>query len=264
MSPKLILYTFGGSVWASDMFNSSPHLAVLELNYGDAVELETEGENFKPEFLAKFSPFYSNSNGTLPTLETPGKTLADTTEVIEYLIENAPSKVKSGNAAFIKEIHDDKYDPNCKLLLARDDKELSAKANGFPAQFIVGRQRALQATAAFRTSTWAVPEDVKNGFFKQSQSVFENVLTYLYTILPKKLPDSGFLGGEVPGEDDFHLGAWLTRIALTCGAQSADDGLEKIAASFGKPLSPKVEAPGVLEGLERPIELEGGLQWGLH
>lgn len=105
---------------------------------------------------------------------------------------------------------------------------------------------------------------MKNGFFKQSQSVFENVLTYLYTILPKKLPDSGFLGGEVPGEDDFHLGAWLTRIALTCGAQSADDGLEKIAASFGKPLSPKVEAPGVLEGLERPIELEGGLQWGLH
>lgn len=83
---------------------------------------------------------------------------------------------------------------------------------------------------------------MKNGFFKQSQSVFENVLTYLYTILPKKLPDSGFLGGEVPGEDDFHLGAWLTRIALTCGAQSADDGLEKIAASFGKPLSPKVEA----------------------
>lgn len=51
--------------------------------------------------------------------------------------------MKSGNAAFIKEIHDDKYDPNCKLLLARDDKELSAKANGFPAQFIVGRQRAL-------------------------------------------------------------------------------------------------------------------------
>jgi hypothetical protein len=31
------------------------------------------------------------------------------------------------------------------------------------------------------------------------------------------------MGGETPGKDDFHVGAWLTRIAALNGAKSSDD-----------------------------------------
>ncbi|KAL1748913.1 hypothetical protein HDZ31DRAFT_59799 [Schizophyllum fasciatum] len=255
---KLTLYTFSGSVWAS-----APALAVLELGYGDAVELKTvnlaEGENFRPEFLAK------NPNGTLPTLETPDKTLTSTTDVIKYLVDNAPVKVKHGNPAFIKEIHEDKYDPNFALLMARDDEELAAKASGFPAQFVANRQQALEQHSAnpdaepykaFYDAKKAgnggllniyqgnVPEEVKNGFFEQSKAHLDNIRSYLYETLPKVLAgaEGAFLGGAQPGEDDFHLGAWLTRIAATSGAQKVEEGPAKIEAKFGQPLPAKVLA----------------------
>ncbi|KAL1690410.1 hypothetical protein GGG16DRAFT_55812 [Schizophyllum commune] len=256
---KYTLYTFGGSVWAA-----APGLAVLELGLGDAVELKTvnlaEGENFRPEFLAK------NPHGTLPTLETPGKTLTSTKEVIEFLVENAPKKVQAGNADFIKEIHEDKYDPNFAFLLARSDAELAAKAGGFPGQFVANRQRALEEQSVLPEAApykafyeekkkanggllaifqGKVPAETKEGFFKTSQAHFENVKKYLYEVLPKHLPSSSsgpFLGGAQPGEDDFHLGAWLTRIAAVSGAQKPEEAAEKLAASFGAPVPKEVLA----------------------
>lgn len=59
-----------------------------------------------------------NPNATLPTLEADGKAYTSTTDVTAYLVQNAPKKVKAGNADFIKEIHEDSIDPNFALLLA--------------------------------------------------------------------------------------------------------------------------------------------------
>ena len=59
------------------------------------------------------------------------------------------------------------------------------------------------------------------------------------------LPSSSsgpFLGGTQPGEDDFHLGAWLTRIAAVSGAQKPEEAAEKLAASFGAPVPERVLA----------------------
>jgi hypothetical protein len=90
-----------------------------------------------------------------------------------------------------------------------------------------------------------VPNEVKDGFFKQSQDHFARISAILYEYLPSILPEQGFLGGEEPGEDDFHVAAWVTRITATVGAQKiGDDGpafLEKSHGN-GNSLPPKVTA----------------------
>ncbi|KAF7339894.1 GST N-terminal domain-containing protein [Mycena venus] len=56
------------------------------------------------------------------------------------------------------------------------------------------------------------------------------------------LLESGFIGGELPGEDDFHVAAWLTRIAATTGAKSVDDPLTSMEDAYGALVPSKVTA----------------------
>lgn len=56
------------------------------------------------------------------------------------------------------------------------------------------------------------------------------------------LPDTPFFGGEDPGEDDFHLAAWLTRIAFVAGGGKEQDGVPALENGLGIKLHPKVSA----------------------
>lgn len=80
------------------------------------------------------------------------------------------------------------------------------------------------------------PQAVTEDLFKRSQAHFDSVTTALYEILPKYLPTAGYIGGERPGNADFHVAAWLGRIAAVSGAKNGEDAASALAQSFGKPL----------------------------
>lgn len=46
----------------------------------------------------------------------------------------------------------------------------------------------------------ALPQAVKDGYFSRSQAHFDNVKTFLSGSFVSHLPDSGFIGGDFPGE----------------------------------------------------------------
>lgn len=75
---------------------------------------------------------------------------------------------------------------------------------------------------------------MKAGFFEKSKAHTDSVSSFLYEVLPEHLPNSGFLGGARPGEADFHVGAWLARIAAVSGAKQSDEGLQTLEKAFGK------------------------------
>ncbi|KAJ3476570.1 hypothetical protein NLI96_g11066 [Meripilus lineatus] len=252
---KPVLYTFGLSVWSA-----VPEIAAVELGYApDAIEVRilnlVEGANFSPEFLSL------NPNATLPTLVVDGKPYVNTTEVTRYLIEHAPKKVAPGSTAFIDRIHEDPLDPNFILLTARNEDELKAVASGFPLQFVQNRQNALDKysqtpeAAAFKefydnkkTANGGVlaiykgevPEDVKTGFFNTSSRHWKNITDYITKELPGLLPDSGFIGGETPGEDDFHLAAWLARVAFVTGGNPNKGGYASLEKETKESIPKKV------------------------
>jgi len=253
---KPVLYTFGLSVWAA-----VPELAVEELYPDGAIDKKVvnlvEGENFTPEFL-KLNP-----NATLPTLVADGKVYTSTAEVTDYLVKHAPKKVAPGTAV-ITTLHEDKFDPNFPLLLARNEDELKAAASGFPLVFIQNRQIALEKhskrpeAAPFKSFYDAkipgnggvlaiykgeAPEEAKQAFFKQSQTHWETISSFILNDLPGILPESGFLGGAEPGEDDFHLGAWLARLANAAGQKEVDkEGYKALEKETKKPIPSKVAA----------------------
>ncbi|KAJ7630660.1 hypothetical protein FB45DRAFT_748030 [Roridomyces roridus] len=255
MSSKT-LYTFAGSVWAA-----AAELAVAELGYkeGDITVKGVNllaGENFAVSFL-KLNP-----NGTLPTLESNGEVYTTTKDVISNLVRDAPVKVKTGTS-IIDTIHEDQYDPNFALFVSRNEEELAAKAGGLAGVFLSGRQAALEkhskgsdaeAHKAFYDNKLAtnggllalvkgqVPAEHKDGFFAKSQAHADSLKSAIFELLPSVLPDSGFLGGEIPGEDDYHVGAWLARIAVTAGAKSSGDALTAFEAAYGTPVPEKVAA----------------------
>ncbi|KAI5122581.1 hypothetical protein M0805_004798 [Coniferiporia weirii] len=230
---KPVLYTFGGSVWSA-----APELALQELGYGsDGVETKiinlVNGENFDPSFI-KINP-----KATLPTLAANGKTYTSTVEVISYLIANAPKQPgKPSGTDLVKRIHEDDIDPNFALLLSRNDEEKTARAGGIVLTFLSNRQAALEKHSVTpegaEFSDFYVDKiaanggllavyadkahpDAKQKFFETSEQHWANLRTFILETLPGYLPSSGFIGGESPGEDDFHVGAWLARIVATIG-----------------------------------------------
>lgn len=88
----------------------------------------------------------------------------------------------------------------------------------------------------------AVPDEVKQGFFKQSTAHWQTLVNFILEELPTVLPDSGFLGGETPGEDDLHLGAWLARITFLTGGKSDKEGYKALEKETKKPVPDKVAA----------------------
>ncbi|EIN13551.1 hypothetical protein PUNSTDRAFT_109749 [Punctularia strigosozonata HHB-11173 SS5] len=252
---KPVLYTFGPSVWAA-----VPALAIPELGYSeDAIEIKVvnlaEGQNFTPAFL-KINP-----RATLPTLEAAGKAYTSTKEVTDYLVKHAPAEVAKGTD-LIDIVHEDKYDPNFIKLAARSDAELAAKADGFPKTFVANRQKALHEYSAHPEASahsafygakkqgnggilaiyeGKSSEDTKNAFIAQSQRHWVNIARFVTDVLPERLPERGFVGGERPGEDDFHVGAWLARVVATLGGRNDKDGVQVLEKELdGKKLPPQV------------------------
>ncbi|KAL1732060.1 hypothetical protein EV714DRAFT_271101 [Schizophyllum commune] len=225
-----------------------------------------------------------NPNGILPTLQTPEGTLTNTTDVIKYLVVHVRTgtAMKSSNATLIESLHSDALDPNFAKQMARTDEELASKADKFLLAFLEGRQRALEAQSArpegapykdfydakkasngefLAIVDGSAPVEAKQAFFDKANALQETIRSFIYDELPKMLPaldsDNGhFLSGDLPGETDFHLAAWLARIFSTCGAgqvgnasesardasQKARDASEKAKAAFGVPLPPTVLA----------------------
>ncbi|OCH96480.1 hypothetical protein OBBRIDRAFT_829907 [Obba rivulosa] len=252
---KPTLYTFGISVWSA-----APELAIAELHPEGAIDTQiinvVEGGNFAPEYL-KINP-----HGTVPALLADGKTYVSSAEVTRYLLETAPKKVTPGTS-FIDKIHEDRYDPNFPLLTTRNEEEFKTASSGFPLTFVSNRQNALDkyskspegsqfkefydAKLAGNGSILAiykgeVPEDVKNSFFDQSTKHWETISSFILNDLPSFLPASGFLGGAEPGEDDFHLAAWLSRIGFLTGGKAEKDGYKAIEKETKQPLPAKVAA----------------------
>lgn len=84
------------------------------------------------------------------------------------------------------------------------------------------------------------PPAAKDDLFAKSQAHFDNVKSFLYGSLLSYLPESGFIGGDIPGEDDYHLCAWLTRIVASVGGKSKDDSLAAVEKAFGGPVPSKI------------------------
>jgi hypothetical protein len=85
------------------------------------------------------------------------------------------------------------------------------------------------------------PENVKDSFFECSRAHWNTLKAFILEELPDILPESGFLGGDKPGEDDFHLAAWLARIASVAGGgDSSKVGARAIEKELGKATPEKV------------------------
>ncbi|KAF9268834.1 hypothetical protein L218DRAFT_954269 [Marasmius fiardii PR-910] len=252
---KPTLYTFGASVWGA-----SAELAVAELFPSGAVETKIvnllKGENFDPAFI-KLNP-----NATIPTLEANGKVYGTTQDVVTQLIKLSGKNVKEGCNKFIGIIHEDRIDPNFALLLARNDEEKKAKGDAIVTAFLSGRQEALERFSktpeaeSLKESFYAprisgnggllaiykgeASEDAKKGYFETSDKHYNTVGTFIHEELPQHLPESGLIGGNEPGEDDYHLCAWISRVAATVGAKTGEDGIPALEKAYGKPLPAKV------------------------
>ncbi|KAI3605233.1 hypothetical protein WG66_013146 [Moniliophthora roreri] len=166
-----------------------------------------------------------------------------TRDIIAYLVENASRLVKRGTY-LIDVIHEDKLDPNFALLLSRNDEELKAKGAGLVSELLSGPTlfkafydpKIAADSGLLGIYNGEAADAAKEGFFKQLPRPITIRLLHLLNYLPA----SGFIGGEEPREDDFHLGAWIARIVLTLGVQTSEEAAQAVEKSYGKPLPEKV------------------------
>ncbi|KZP16757.1 hypothetical protein FIBSPDRAFT_865507 [Athelia psychrophila] len=178
-------------------------------------------------------------------------------------MKNAKTKVKAStesDLAFITKIHANEYDPNFPILSARNDDELSAKSAGFAMQFLANRQSALEKHSAHEDGAdhkdfydskiqgnghvlsiyqSKTSPSAKENFFAMSTAHWDKLRKFILEDLRDDLPAQGFLGGDVPGEADFHVAAWLARIAAAGGAKKTEDGLKMLQNEVG----PEAESP---------------------
>ncbi|KAK0455522.1 uncharacterized protein EV420DRAFT_1693564 [Desarmillaria tabescens] len=228
-----------------------------ELYPANAITTKTvnlvNGENFDPSFIG------INPSATLPTLTADGKSYRNTTDVILYLVANAPTRSppqpltkpslnRSMKTNTIPTLHCFSFamTPNVSPKLARCPRPLSRiigqatlvkhsqdSANSRYAAFYAEKLAGNGALLDIYTGTNKNP----SAFYAQSQEHFSNLKYYLYTILPSVLPADGFIAGTTPGEADFHhVAAWLTRISATSGATSAADALVALEKIFREPV----------------------------
>jgi hypothetical protein len=83
----------------------------------------------------------------------------------------------------------------------------------------------------------ASESDVEH-FIAQSNAVWSNIIHLITVDLPDILPTSGFIGGERPGETDFHYEGYLARITMSQGVGHVKD----LEQSLGKPVPHNVVA----------------------
>jgi hypothetical protein len=85
------------------------------------------------------------------------------------------------------------------------------------------------------------PDEAKQGYFTTCTGLWDGIKVFVIETLPAAIAEGPFIGGARPGVDDFHVGAWIARIAFVSGAQKSEEGLAALEKRFG-PLPEKVKA----------------------
>jgi len=83
-------------------------------------------------------------------------------------------------------------------------------------------------------------DEAKQGFFSVSTDLWDAIKAFTLETLPAAISEGPFISGDRPGVDDFHVGAWLARIAFLVGAQKSEEGVSALEKKFG-PLPEKVK-----------------------
>ncbi|KAK0481904.1 hypothetical protein IW261DRAFT_1607150 [Armillaria novae-zelandiae] len=217
MSPTL--YTFGGSVWSCSS----------RARHATPSPQKPSTSSMAKILILLLSTI--NPNATLPTLTAGGKTYKSTTDVISYLVAHAPKPLSTP--------------PSHKAIIEKSERV--AKAAALPKTFVENRQSALlkhsQDPANSRHASFYSAKlagngallDIYTGANKDPAAFYAQHISTLSSL--QSVPASGFIAGATPGEADFHVAAWLTRIAATSGATGAADagrvvGKELLAPPF--------------------------------
>ncbi len=85
------------------------------------------------------------------------------------------------------------------------------------------------------------PDEAKQGFYTASTQLWESIKVFTVETLPGAITEGPFIAGAVPGVDDYHVGAWIARIAFVSGAQKSDDGIVALEQRFDR-VPEKVQA----------------------
>lgn len=77
------------------------------------------------------------------------------------------------------------------------------------------------------------PHDAKQAYFSNSAALWDGIKAFTIQTLPAAITEGPFIGGECPGVDDYHVGAWLARIAMLLGAEKSEGGVSALENRFG-------------------------------
>lgn len=83
------------------------------------------------------------------------------------------------------------------------------------------------------------PDEHKQQFFAKSASLWENIKLFVVETLPGAINEGPFIAGATPGVDDYHVAAWLARIAYLSCAKKSEEGVVSLEKRFG-PIPEKV------------------------
>ena len=83
----------------------------------------------------------------------------------------------------------------------------------------------------------SAPQRAKDDFFAKSANHWESIRKLILEDIPGVLPTTGFIVGDKPGEDDFHLGAWLSRIVTITGGND----VRSLSTELGQDVPKKIE-----------------------
>lgn len=78
------------------------------------------------------------------------------------------------------------------------------------------------------------PDEAKQRLFSKSSALWDGIKVFIVQTLPTAITEGPFIGGARPGVDDFHVGAWIARIAFVSGAQKSEEGLNALEERFGQ------------------------------
>jgi hypothetical protein len=85
------------------------------------------------------------------------------------------------------------------------------------------------------------PHETKQAYFSDSAALWDGIKVFTTQTLPVAITQGPFIGGSRPGVDDYHVGAWLARIAMLLGAEKSEGGIPALENRFG-PQPEKIKA----------------------
>ena len=129
-------------------------------------------------------------------------------------------------------------DPTATGQKVIDEEKVSA-----PAEYAAFyKQKDAGNSPHVKIYTKGAPDELTKPFFAGSQANWDAIGALIYTELPKHLPESGFVGGDAPGEADWHVAAWIGRIGAVLGAKPTPGAWESLSQlKGGEPVPKKVQ-----------------------